>query len=254
MAAFKPLKRPMRCRPARDNRANSRVFRRISLARSANPVHTHARKIGGGGLIRKYWFEIFHFALWLVVGALLFFQQLIGIPALFFAITLCAVAFAINAVQGHPKPAFLLLAAPLAVLVLVLPLQRSGALNWVEFNLARIKFQSRVQALPLVHGEPRLIAFHMDDRGWQVVGASIFQFRIYNNADYIIETLVYDESSEIAEPPQNRSPAWRARAIGRPHFHSILQPVTPSHRVHVTAMGGHWFWVEQIFVYPRDNS
>jgi hypothetical protein len=206
------------------------------------------------GLIRKYWFEIFHLALWLGAGALLFFQQLIGIPVAFFAIILCAVAFAINAVQGHARTAFLLLAAPLMVLVLVLPLQRSGALNWVEFNLARSKYQSRALSLPPVNGEPRLIAFHMDDRGWQVVGSSIFQVKIYNNADYIIETLAFDESDEMAKPPRDWSAIWRARAIGRPHFHSILQPVTPSHQLHVTAMGDHWFWVEQIFVYARDES
>jgi hypothetical protein len=63
-----------------------------------------------------------------------------------------------------------------------------------------------------------------------------------------------DESDEMAKPPRDWSAAWRARAIGRPHFHSILQPVTPSHQLHVTAMGDHWFWVEQIFVYARDES
>ncbi|MBN9554500.1 MAG: hypothetical protein J0H61_07490, partial [Alphaproteobacteria bacterium] len=69
----------------------------------------------------------------------------------------------------------------------------------------------------------------------------------YVSGDYVTETLVYDESGEIMRPPEARSPAWRVRAQGRPHFNSIQKPIGPGHRVHVAAMGGAWFWVEQIF-------
>jgi hypothetical protein len=204
-------------------------------------------------VIRKYWFEIFHFALWILVAALLFFQQLAGLPFALFAIVLCAVAFAINALHGQTKAALLILAAPLLAVMVVLPLQTSGALNWVEFNLVKGIFQARVDALP-VSREPRLIAFRMDDRGWQAIGPRLFEARTYVNGDYVLERLVYDESGEIARPPEQRSAAWKMRAQGRPHFHSMLQPVSQSHSVEVTAMGGNWFWVEQILQYPGTSS
>lgn len=198
-------------------------------------------------MLRKYWFEIFHFALWALVGALLFFRQLIGLPVGLFAIVLCAVAFAINAFNRQPKAAFLILVAPVLTLFIVLPLQRSAALDWVEFHLVKGKYQARVDQMAPRDGRRRLIAFHMDDRGWQAAEASLFEPSAYVSGDYVIETLVYDESGEIMRPPEARSQAWRLRAQGRPHFNSILKPVGPSHRVQVTAMGGAWFWVEQIF-------
>jgi hypothetical protein len=197
-------------------------------------------------VLRKYWFEIFHFALWALVGALLFFRQMIGLPVALFAIVLCAVAFAINALHRQPGAAFLILAAPVLTAVVVLPLQCNGALNWVEFQLVRARYQARVDQMPSRDGRPRLIAFHMDDRGWQMVGPRLLKPDTYVSGDYVIETLVYDESGEILRPPEARSRAWRLRAQGRPHFNSILKPVGASHRVQVTAMGGAWFWVEQI--------
>lgn len=202
-------------------------------------------------MIRKYWFELFHFAVWILVGALLFFQQLIGLPFALFAIVLCAVAFAINAFHRQVKSSLLILAAPLLALVVVLPLQNSGALNWVEFNLVKGVFQAKVDAMPSTNGEPRLIAFYLDDRSWQAIGPGLFETKTYINGDYVIETLVYDESGEIARPSTQRSSAWVMRAEGRAYFHTILQPSSASHSVTVTPMGGHWFWVEQIFQYSR---
>jgi len=197
-------------------------------------------------LFRKYWFESFHAALWILVGALLFFRQMIALPLALFAIVLCAVAFAINALHRQPKAAFLILAAPLATALVVLPLQQSAALNWVEFSLVKAHYQARVNQVPARNGQPRLIAFHMEDRGWQAVGSSPFAPATYVSGDYVIETLVYDESGEIIRPPAARSQAWRLRAQGRPHFNSIQKPLTAGHRVQVTAMGGAWYWVEQI--------
>ena len=87
--------------------------------------------------------------------------------------------------------------------------------------------------------------------GWQAIGPKLFEPKTYVNGDYVIETLVFDESDEIARPPEQRSNEWRVRAAGRSHFHSIMQPVTPYHRVEITDMGQHWFWVEQVFAYLR---
>jgi hypothetical protein len=198
-------------------------------------------------VLRKYWFEIFHFALWALVGALLFFRLLIALPVTLFAIVLCAVTFAINALHRQPKAAFLILAAPVLAAVVVLPLQQGGALNWVEFHLVKARYQARVDQMPARGGQPRLIGFRMDDPNWRLVGSRLFEPASYVSGDYVTETLVYDESGEIARPPEARSRAWRMRAQGRPHFNSILKPLGPSHRVHVAAMGGAWFWVEQIF-------
>jgi len=181
----------------------------------------------------------------MLVGTLLFFQQLTGLPVALFALVLGAAAFAINALHGKAKSALLILAAPCLTLAILLPLQGSGALNRVEFHLVKAIFQAKVDAMPGRNGEPRLIGFHMDDRGWQATGPRLFE--TYVNGDYVIETLVYDESGEILRPPAERSPAWIVRAQGRTHFHSILQPLSPSHIVTVTQMGGSWFWVEQIF-------
>jgi len=197
-------------------------------------------------LFRKYWFEIFHAATWILVGALLFFRQMIALPLALFAIMLCAVAFAINALHRQPKAAFLILAAPVLIVLVVLPLQQSSALNWVEFRLMKAHYQARVDQMASRNGQPRLIAFHMEDRGWQAVGSSPFAPGTYVSGDYVIETLVYDESGEIIRPPTARSQAWRLRAQGRPHFNSIQKPLTAGHRVQVTAMGGAWYWVEQI--------
>lgn len=202
-------------------------------------------------MARKYWFEIFHFLLWLLVGGLLFFQQLIGLPVALFAIVLSAASFAINAFHRQARSVLLILAAPLLVLAVVLPLQSTNALNWVEFALAKAAFQAKIDALPPTRGEPRLTAFVMDDRDWQAVGPRLFDAKTYVNGDYVFETLVYDESAEIARPPQQRSDAWITRARGRAYFNSLLQPVSQSHSVEVTPMGGNWFWVEQIFHYPR---
>ena len=205
-------------------------------------------------MVRKYWFELFHFAVWILVGALLFFQQLIGIPIALFAIVLCAVSVAINAFHRQIRSSLLILAAPLIALIVVLPLQSTNALNWVEFTLAKAAFQAKVDALPAARGAPRLTAFVMDDRGWQAVGPGLFKAKTYVNGDYVFETLVYDESAEIARPPERRSDAWITRAKGRAYFYSLLQPVSQSHSIEVTPMGGNWFWVEQIFHYPRAPS
>lgn len=198
-------------------------------------------------MFRKYWFEIIHFAVWTLVGALLFFQQLAGLPVALFAIVLCAVSFAINAFHRQITSSLLILAAPLLTLVIVLPLQSSNALNWVEFNLVKGVFQARVNAMPVVNEEPRLVAFYMDDRSWQAIGPGLFRASTYVSGDYVFEILVYDESGEIALAPARRSAAWTMRAEGHAYFHTILQPVSPSHSITVTPMGGHWYWVEQIF-------
>ncbi|HEY4274414.1 MAG TPA: hypothetical protein VGM68_02940 [Rhizomicrobium sp.] len=198
-------------------------------------------------MLRKYWFEIFHFTLWVLVGALLFLRQTIGLPLLLFAIVLSAVAFAINALHRQPKAALLILAAPVLTALIALPLQRSSAYNWVEFNLMKARYQAQVDRRMPQAGQPRLTAFRMDERSWQLVGSSWFKPANYVDGDYLLETLVYDESGEIAYPPQARSQSWLSRAQGRPHFNSILKPLTAGHRVQVTAMGGAWYWVEQVF-------
>jgi hypothetical protein len=189
-----------------------------------------------------------------MAAVLLFFQLWVALPFALFAIVLCAAAFAVNALHGQKKAALLILAPPLLAVAVVLPLQSTNALNWVEFALAKDTFQARVDALPSLRGEPRLMAFVTDDRSWQAAGPRLFEARTYVNGDYVYETLVYDESGEVAQPPEQRSAAWTMRAQGRAYFHSMLQPVSQSHSVEVTAMGGNWFWVEQIFHYPRANG
>lgn len=185
-------------------------------------------------MIRKYGFELFHLALWALIGVLLFFQSPVAIPAGLFAIAVCATAFAVHALHRRVKASLLILAAPVLTFAIVLPLGRSGALNWVEFHSARRIYEARILSAPRIDHEPRLVAFHMDDRGWLATGPTIF------------ETLVYDESDEMGKPEAQRSPAWYSRASGRLHFHSILQPQSDTHSVTVTPMGHHWFWVEQV--------
>jgi len=204
------------------------------LARSANPVHILVGKSGDSGLIRKYWFEIFHAALWVAIGVMIFYQKPVALAVGLFGLMLCAFAFALNAVRKDMKAALLILAAPLVILAIVLPLNRSHALDWVEFHSAKPLYEARFKWLPPPGHEPRLVAFHMDDRGWLPTGPTIF------------ETLVYDQTDEVGKPAAQWSAAWRMRASGRLHFHSILQPISRSHSVTVTAMGDHWFWVEQV--------
>ena len=185
-------------------------------------------------MIRKYWFELLHLLLWLGTGVLIFYQMPVALLVGLFALLLAAASLAMNAMERRLVPCLLILVAPVLVLLILLPMNRNQALNWVEFYTARHTLEARFKTLPPPGHEPRLVAFHMDDRGWLSTGPTIF------------ETLVYDETDEIGRPIDQWSGAWRMRASGRLHFHSILQPVSSSHSVTVTPMGDHWFWVEQV--------
>jgi fumarate reductase subunit C len=215
---------------------------KITIGASGIPVRPGAAQIRLGGnadgkaarMIRRYWFELGHGLLWVAAGVLMFYQLRAAIFVGLFALLLTVVSLAVHAAERRAASCLLILAAPLLVLAAVLPLNRSQALNWVEFYSARPTLEARFKQLPPLGHEPRLVAFHMDDRGWLPTGPTIF------------ETLVYDQTDEIGKPIERWSDAWRLRASGRLHFHSILQPVSPTHAITVTPMGGHWFWVEQM--------
>ena len=185
-------------------------------------------------MIRKYGFALCHLVLWTLTEILIFYQTRLALLVGLFALMVTAASLAANAIERRATTCLLLLAAPLLVLLVTLPLNQSAALDWVEFHTARPALEERVRRLPTPAHQLRLIGFHMDDRGWLPTGPTIF------------ETLVYDESDEMGKPIGQWSQMWRVRASGLPHFHSILQPVSPTHSVAVRRMGDHWYWVEQV--------
>lgn len=197
-------------------------------------------------MARRYWFEIAHFALWLALSVALFFRQEFGLAMAIFAMVLCVAALGINIWYRDVGRSLMILAAPVLAAAIILPLQTGRPLNWVQFKLSQSVYQARLASMPSSDGRPRLVAFGTKDRSWQRIGSNPFLPSAYISGDYLYETLVYDEGGEIMRPVAQRSPAWRARAQGQPFLNLLQTPETATHRIDVTAMGGNWYWVEQL--------
>jgi hypothetical protein len=184
--------------------------------------------------LAKDWVASAHVTLWLMIGILIFFGKPIPRLAMWLAAAGTLSCMAAIILGGTRQMALRVAAIPVIALGIAVPLTWTRALDWVEFFAAESYCQEIVDSEPAIPDQPKLIAFHMDDREW------------FANSPVKFETLVYDQSDEIAKPSADWSQSWRVRAAGRVHFHSILEPTSRTHVIRLYAMADHWYWVEQV--------
>ncbi|MGN6285598.1 MAG: hypothetical protein ACTHM2_10660 [Afipia sp.] len=108
--------------------------------------------------------------------------------------------------------------------------------GWIRFELGKQHYLAEVEKLPR-GSEPRFKVFNWGQTG----GAAVVN---------IFFTLVFDESDEIAFPPEKRSSAWSHRMTEfcpGTAMCSILKPDSPTHHVAIEKVSGHFYLVTELY-------
>jgi hypothetical protein len=153
------------------------------------------------------------------------------------AIAICWLVFlGINIAKRRWRHVLTQTAAPfLAIAVFALLGAMGLSPERIRFAVNKHTYEAEIARLPQT-GEPR---FHKFD--WGATGGAA--------APNLFFTLVFDESDEIALPPEQRSPAWRGRVGGR------ICGRVPTCRLYesdegttvtVVKMSGHFFLVTEL--------
>lgn len=109
----------------------------------------------------------------------------------------------------------------------------------IRFAFGKSSYLAQIAQLPET-GEPRFKLFHWaeNDADNDALGSLV-----------TVDTLIYDESDEIAVPPDQRSAAWhlRMRRLCPSRMCSILAPINSGHLVEVRKIDGHFYLVTEAF-------
>jgi len=124
--------------------------------------------------------------------------------------------------------AIVLVLTALAVFVGV-SMSRGRHADVARFARERPHYEALIAQIPAVAGEPRLLQWPWTERG-AAIGAQVFQ------------TLVYDESDELAGEPPHLTAAWHARSRGSLAQTALaLDQPRDDDSVAVRPMGGHFY-------------
>lgn len=108
--------------------------------------------------------------------------------------------------------------------------------GWIRFELGKHHYLAEIERLPQ-NGEPRFKLFNWGGTG----GAGVVN---------VFFNLIFDESDEIALPPEKRSAQWLSRMRSYcpgTQMCSILRPNPPSHIVDVQKVGQHFYLVTEYY-------
>jgi len=138
-------------------------------------------------------------------------------------------AFAIHLVARRWRRIISIFVGPPIAFIFVLALSRAGYdLTWLRFEARKEEYMRELAQYPSY--EPRMKQWHWGDRGFAITASSTY-------------TIVFDESDEIALPPEHRSNGWRLRA-DRADVTSLLQA---EYLRSIRKLSGHFYLVQQWF-------
>lgn len=108
--------------------------------------------------------------------------------------------------------------------------------GWIRFELGKRHYLAEIERLPQ-NGEPRFKLFNWGETG----GAGVVN---------VFFNLIFDESDEIALPPERRSDQWSRRMRSYcpgTQMCSILRPDPPRHIVDIQKVDGHFYLVTEYY-------
>ena len=168
----------------------------------------------------------------------LFLIPILVLPTVVVAVTLL-IALIVNLMKRRWRLVLSVVLAPALAAAALLALMWLGVTPFrVLFEIKRFSFEREIAQTPEAAGAPRLRSFEWGDTG----GAGVAN---------IFETIIYDESDEIALPALQRSEAWLARAKATGPSTGLTAVLKMRHTeessVSVEKIRGHYYLVTEVY-------